>query len=113
MTSNNPASSNDGIPIERQALEAFFHATGGRGWRREYNWLSDKPLGEWYGVSTDGGGRVTRLSIDNNWLRGEIPPELGNLSNLEDLRLDANQLSGEIPPELSNLSNLGKYEAFV
>ena len=38
--------------------------------------------------------------------RGEIPTELGNLSNLQRLNLEPNQLSGEIPTELGNLSNL-------
>ena len=40
-------------------------------------------------------------------MSGEIPAELANLSNLEDLDLSFNQLSGEIPAELGNLPNLG------
>ena len=40
-------------------------------------------------------------------MTGEIPAELGNLSNLEWLRLDDNQLTGEIPAELGNLSKPG------
>ena len=43
---------------------------------------------------------------DSNQLIGEIPPELGNLVNLEGLGLNNNQLSGEIPPELGNLTSL-------
>ena len=39
-------------------------------------------------------------------MRGEIPPELGNLTDLETLDLWDNQLRGEIPPELGNLNNL-------
>ena len=39
-------------------------------------------------------------------LTGEIPPELGGLSNLTRLVLSGNQLTGEIPPELGGLSNL-------
>ena len=39
-------------------------------------------------------------------MSGEIPPELGSLSNLKVLRLDNTYLSGEIPEELGNLSNL-------
>ena len=39
-------------------------------------------------------------------MTGEIPPELGGLSNLQRLDLHDNQLTGEIPPELGGLSNL-------
>ena len=39
-------------------------------------------------------------------LTGKIPPELGDLSNLTYLSLSGNQLSGEIPPELGKLRNL-------
>ena len=39
-------------------------------------------------------------------LTGEIPPEIGNLTNLTFLRLWGNQLSGSIPPEIGNLTNL-------
>ena len=38
--------------------------------------------------------------------QGGIPPELGNLANLEELLLSDNNLSGEIPAELGDLSNL-------
>ena len=39
----------------------------------------------------------------SNRLTGEIPPELGGLSNLTELSLRDNQLTGEIPPELGGL----------
>ena len=49
---------------------------------------------------------MNALVLGLNELSGEIPPELGSLSNLEWLVLDENDLSGEIPPELGSLSNL-------
>ena len=39
-------------------------------------------------------------------MTGEIPSELGSLSNLSWLHLDFNQLTGEIPAQLGGLSNL-------
>jgi hypothetical protein len=76
------------------------------------NWLSDAPIGEWNGVTTDGSGRVIELSFFGNQLRGEIPPELGKLSNLIALFLAGNQLSGCVPEGLrdvdsNDLSELG------
>ena len=41
-----------------------------------------------------------------NRLTGEIPAELGNLSNLRILSLYANDLTGNIPSELGKLTNL-------
>ncbi len=46
------------------------------------------------------------LDFSHNELTGEIPSELGNLSNLEELYLSHNELTGEIPSELGKLSNL-------
>ena len=91
---------------ERATLVLFYHATGGPNWMDNTNWLSDAPLDEWQGVSADGTGRVNVLLLNYNQLTGQIPPELGNLANLEILDLSDNKLSGEIPPQLGDLSNL-------
>ena len=97
----------DGVAPDRAVLETLYRATGGDGWSRKTNWLRDDvPLSQWAGVFTNDQGRVVGLSLWSNRLRGEIPPELGNLADLETLRLDGNQLSGSIPPEFGNLSNL-------
>ena len=91
---------------DRAALVALYEATDGANWTSNDNWLSDRPIGEWYGVTTDRSGRVTELSLDFNQLSGEIPGELGSLANLQELFLSENQLSGEIPGELGSLANL-------
>ena len=60
-------------------------------------------------IEIDGRGRITLLHIPfgdfQPKLKGEIPPELGNLSKLEVLNLHGSLPAG-IPPELGNLSNL-------
>ena len=104
-----PKVSDDLDPIDasdRAALIALYDATNGKNWKNNTNWKTDKPLSEWYGVSTNESGQVTRLSLYNNDLSGQIPPELGQLENLKGLWLYNNKLSGQIPPELGQLQNL-------
>ena len=93
-------------------LTTLYNTTGGDEWDDHDGWLSDAPLSEWDGVKTDDEDRVVHLSIDSNWLSGEIPPELGNLANLTELYLQENQLSGCVPNGMlgqlsSTFSNLG------
>ena len=96
----------DCVEVNRAALVAFYNSTDGANWTDNTNWLSDAPIGEWHGVTTNDGGRITRLDLRENRLTGVIPPELGRLSNLEGLYLSGNQLTGEIPASLGGLTNL-------
>ena len=91
---------------DRDVLVALYHATDGDNWSNNDNWLSDAPIGTWYGVTTDESGRVIELGLAYNNLSGTIPPELSNLTALTNLYLSWNQLSRTIPPELSNLTAL-------
>ena len=91
---------------DREVLEVFYEATGGPDWYHNDNWLTDAPLGDWYGVEVDGHGRVTELYFNLNRLTGRLPPELGSLANLRSLFIWLNGTTGPIPPELGNLANL-------
>ena len=97
-------------PVDSQAdrgvLVKLYDAADGANWENNSNWLSDRPIREWYGVTNDADGRVIGLYLGENGLSGSMPPELGNLSNLQRLRLNSNQLTGEIPPKLGSLSSL-------
>ena len=120
-----PASASAGITVtaaalaDRDILVALYQATDGPNWNNSENWLTDAPLGEWYGVDTDASGRVVRLDVAGRWdrtaerfvehgLSGPIPPEIGNLTHLEELWLRVNDLTGPIPAELGNLTSLTK-----
>ena len=111
---------------DRAALEALYRATGGPDWIVSWNWLTDLPLGNWFGVTVDADGRVSELRLVCINLKGRIPPELGSLSGLQSISFFAgiagfdscpsydyglvrgvpNALTGRIPPELGSLSNL-------
>ena len=91
---------------DRAALVAFYNATDGPNWLNNTNWLSERPIGEWYGVLTNDSSRVVALYLVENQLSGTIPPELAHLAELEHLYLSINQLRGEIPEVLGSLANL-------
>ena len=92
--------------VDRDILVALYNATDGANWTNNTNWLSDEPLGDWHGVTTDANGRVTGLRLSSNQLSGRLPTELGSLSSLTRLLLWGNQLTGAIPAELGGLSIL-------
>lgn len=91
---------------DRLALVALYEATNGAGWLENEGWLSDRPLGEWHGVTANADGRVTALRLAASNLVGSIPPALGRLTRLETLDFERNSLAGSIPPELGGLANL-------
>ena len=82
-----------GAEPDRAALVALYNATDGPNWVDSENWLTDAPLGDWYGVDTDGSGRVVSLELAGRWnvdagetirhgLKGSLPPELTDLASL-------------------------------
>ena len=86
------------------ALSALYDGTDGPNWRNKTNWLSAAPPGEWYGVTTDGDGRVTELNLEDNNLRGTLSPALAGLANLKTLNLASNaSLSGPLPQVITGL----------
>ena len=85
------------------------------------NWSAYTPIAHWEGISIRD-ARVTALSLAYDYryyigdyygepfellrLTGSIPPELGQLTELEYLSLNDNALTGPIPPELGQLTKL-------
>ena len=95
-----------GDVTDRAALEVLYDATAGEGWTDSTSWKTSAPLDDWYGVTTDADGRVSRLDLGGNELTGPIPVDLGSLVNLRRLELFSNDLTGPIPSELGSLVNL-------
>ena len=98
---------------DRAVLVALYNATGGGTSWFAPNWLSDLPLDRWGGVGTDGDGRVISLDLRGGFygnlsgsLTGSLPPELGNLTNLENLNLSGNELVGMVPQSFLNFKKL-------
>lgn len=93
---------------QRSALVALYEATGGPGWERNANWLTDAPLLAWAGVHVDETTleRVLKLDLNSNGLRGAVPPEIGDLAHLGQLYLSNNGLSGPLPSQIGNATGL-------
>ena len=90
---------------DRAALGALYNATGGASWTNDSGWVTGAPIGQWHGVTTGSGGRVTELRLSQNRLTGPVRAELGSLVNLEELFLSGNRLSGCIPAGLRVVAN--------
>ena len=59
---------------DRAVLVALYHATNGDNWTNNTNWLTDAPFYKWYGVDTDNRWNVHELSLSDNQLTGQLPP---------------------------------------
>ena len=98
------AASNPGLVADCEALLAARDTLASSG---TLNWSGSTAIASWDGVTIDGSPlRVTSLVLSDSQLTGTIPPELGNITNLEILSLTRNQLTGPIPVGLGSLTNL-------
>ena len=92
---------------DRQILTALYEDAGGANWTNKANWLSDRPVNDWYGVHANADDRVTRLDLSLNNLSGELPAYVASLTQITGLDLQQNgSLSGPLPQSLTGLSNL-------
>ncbi len=91
---------------ERKILIEFYKVTNGAIWTDKTNWCSDKPVGEWFGITTDEQGYVSRIEMIRNSLVGTIPASVGELVNLKYFNVHGNRLKGEIPESFYNLKEL-------
>lgn len=88
---------------DREALIALYNSTDGDNWTNSWDLSAD--MSTWEGVTLED-GRVKLLQLSYNNLTGEIPSEIGNLTNLRSLGLGQNNLTGSMPEEIGNLINL-------
>ena len=92
--------------VECQALVALYNSTGGPNWQSDGSWLASNTPGSWSGVQVDS-GHVYALYLESLGLSGSLPTEIGDFPSLVALFLKYNyELGGALPPELGNLTNL-------
>ncbi len=101
-----------GRQADLAALKAIYNALGGA--TSGLAWPVDAAnalttFQSWPGVAvtpSDATGRVTGLNLPGLSLRGNIPAEIGDLSELRTLNLSNNQLTGTVPVSLAALTKL-------
>ena len=93
--------------IERMALSEVYDRTDGASWNEDSGWNGDGPVGDWHGVTTEN-GLVVQLAVPDNGLRGPLPAEVGNFTELEVLDLSGNDLAGGFPGEIASLEALAE-----
>ncbi len=83
----------------------------------QLNWDRNLHLRDWERIEIDenleGKYKVIEINLPNLHLTGEIPKEIGKLTNLKCLYLHNNQLTGEIPKEIVKLINLQYLYLFI
>ena len=87
---------------ERRALIEFYEALGGPDWIEREFWGSERPVGEWHGVTTDADGYVVQLTIYDNNLTGPLSAAVCRLERLHTLHLSFNKISGALPAKLGD-----------
>ena len=96
---------------QRELLTTFYKATDGDNWRCNDNWLTDKPLSQWYGLCREdivSAGCMETFSLVGNNLQGEIPKEYAKILDLmsdsliQYPQIGLNNLYGRIPDEVAN-----------
>ena len=94
---------------ERRALIEFYEALGGPDWIERDFWASDRPVGEWHGVTTDADGYVTVLTIYDNNLIGPMSAAICRLERLHTMHLSFNKISGAMPDKLGDCRALKNF----
>lgn len=94
-------------PLDRSALNEFYHAAKGQEWTNSDLWLDNyEGHCSWYGVECNGSNKTVELKLASNGLSGTLTEKISNLSMIEVLDLSDNRIKGSIPTEVGLLSNL-------
>jgi hypothetical protein len=91
------------------ALRALADHTNWLGWRSYAGWEQPTTPCSWYGVTCQD-GHVTGINLQNNYLVGALPAEIGDLPHLTQLDLSINFLSEALPAELGQLTALQRLD---
>ncbi len=90
---------------QKRFLTEFYQSTQGSQWSNNTNWLSDKPLEEWYGLNQGASGLdyVHSMELSYNNLRGSLPESFAEIMTTANyINISQNALTGTIPDAVKN-----------
>lgn len=106
---------------DREVLTLIYEQMNGAKWAEDTaGWCSDKPLSEWEGVEAetiDGVERVVGLKLNDDSLKGNIPAEIVNLTELKELSFytrayDAD-ITNAVPAGIFSMAKLEDLRLFI
>ncbi|MDJ0754533.1 MAG: hypothetical protein QNJ45_13500 [Ardenticatenaceae bacterium] len=92
--------------VECEALVILYQELDGERWRHGSGWFQNNTPCSWNRkIISCSEQNITGLFMPGEGLTGDMPPEIGDLTELTALNLIGNNLSS-IPPEIGRLTNL-------
>lgn len=104
-----------------EALKAIYESTDGKNWTNNSGWDfknstaadvkaydSKKDTG-WFGIKEIRKGRVSKLELPANGLKGDFPDAIYDLDQLRNLDLTGNELTGKLSPKIANLKKMSSF----
>lgn len=101
-----------GQMTDKEVLMKIYEDLNGKNWGERFNknWGSELPLDEWYGVEVNEEGRVTKLSLSSDSVKGNVPAEIKYLTELKAFKVTVNNKGTThdkaIPAEVWQLPHL-------
>ncbi len=96
-------------PDQRGALEALYDACDGPNWAQKAGWKLTDNLENWYGITCNSAGEVTKIDLRKNRLKGTLPeiwaafPKCTTIRFNNDATATANdnELTGQLPQSMT------------
>lgn len=82
---------NDETPTS--ILLELYAATLGNGWKNSSGWGDSSDVCTFFGVICDGAGRINKIDLMDNGLKGSVPSSIFKLSELNELALSHNMIT--------------------
>ncbi len=97
------------------ALKSFYTTMNGDNWKIKTNWMSDRSICEWYGITCQepiSDELITAIKLPDNNLHGELVDQaiLFNISTLREVDLSQNNIRSDIAKLSSSITHLNLAE---